>query len=47
MTVHTKDEVLVLANVYAPNNDEPEFFFEVLEQITLNVQADHVIMGRI
>ena len=31
------DEVLLLANVYGPNNDESQF--------TLNLQADHVIMG--
>ena len=34
----------LLANIYAPNKDEPELFLQLFEQI-LQLEYDHLILG--
>ena len=39
------EDKYILTNVYAPNNDNPEYFLKTIEAIEAFVDYDHVFMG--
>ena len=42
--IEYNEQKIALCNVYAPNEDDPEFFVEIVEKLA-NIEVDHIVWG--
>lgn len=45
MEITAKDKSIILSNVYAPNDDRPGFFIDIMDQINRCNPCENIVSG--
>ena len=45
MDIQTEDKVITLQNIYAPNEDEPFFFFQNASEKLSTFECEYIVIG--